>query len=330
MIEHAELMITPIVSGFIGYITNAVAIKMLFRPHTEKHIFGVQVPFTPGLIPKEKGRIAEALGDVISNNFMNQEYLNKYLLSDDMLHKLRSSVTEFIDTQKKNEETVSEFLAHYLSKEEIATITTTTNANLTKQISEKLSEDSVGQSVARIAMASVEDKLRGDSVQSILGGLNGNLANLGRMASFLAKPLIEKIVELLREPTEKFLAHNINDMLKKNGGTIVSNMVNGEVDSFFNKKVCHLLAGHEDKLNKAVNTVENIYLTIIENHLPEILKSIDVKKIICERINEMDVKETEELIFKVMDKELKAITWLGALLGFLMGFITIGINHWLG
>lgn len=37
----------------------------------------------------------------------------------------------------------------------------------------------------------------------------------------------------------------------------------------------------------------------------------------------MDVNETEELIFQVMDKELEAIVWLGALLGLVMGSINI-------
>ena len=37
----------------------------------------------------------------------------------------------------------------------------------------------------------------------------------------------------------------------------------------------------------------------------------------------MDMDETEKLIFQVMDKELKAIVWLGALLGAVMGSINI-------
>lgn len=37
----------------------------------------------------------------------------------------------------------------------------------------------------------------------------------------------------------------------------------------------------------------------------------------------MDVNETEKLIFQVMDKELKAIVWLGTLLGLVMGSINI-------
>ena len=37
----------------------------------------------------------------------------------------------------------------------------------------------------------------------------------------------------------------------------------------------------------------------------------------------MDVNETEKLIFQVMDKELKAIVWLGDLLGLVMGSVNL-------
>ena len=37
----------------------------------------------------------------------------------------------------------------------------------------------------------------------------------------------------------------------------------------------------------------------------------------------MDMNKTEKLIFQVMDKELKAIVWLGALLGMIMGSINL-------
>ena len=42
-----------------------------------------------------------------------------------------------------------------------------------------------------------------------------------------------------------------------------------------------------------------------------------------ERINAMPVEEAEKLIMQVMKKELKAIVWLGALLGLLMGFVNV-------
>lgn len=320
-------IIAPLLGGVIGYITNDIAIKMLFRPHTAKYVFGIHIPFTPGIIPKEKGRIAEAVGGVISENLMNKEVLEKYLLSEDMIEKVRSAVEEFIATQQINNETVVQFLGHYLSKEEIDTIAQNINQSITKQTYEKLADCSVGEKVAHIAIDHVAQKLTIDGAQELLTGIGGALGGLGGMAAGLfGGNIVAKFLGMLREPAEHFLAKNINTMLRDNGEDIVSNMIGGEVDAFFNKPVSKLLEGHEEQLAQAVNTIESIYRSIITEHLPKILQSFDISKIVRERINEMDVNETEKLIFQVMDKELKAIVWLGALLGLVMGSVNILIN----
>lgn len=314
--------VAPLLGGLIGYITNDIAIRMLFRPHKAKYLFGIHIPFTPGIIPKEKGRIAEAIGGVISENLMNNEVLEKYLLSDEMIGKVRSAVEEFISTQQQNQESVARFLGHYLSKDEIDSIAQNINQSITKQTYEKLADSSVGDKVAHIAIDHVAQKLTIDGAQELLSGIGGALGGLkGMAAGLFGGNIVAKFLGMLREPAEHFLAKNINTMLRDNGEEIVSNMIGGEVDHFLNKPVCKLLEGHEEQLAQTVDSIESIYRSIITEHLPKILESIDISKIVRERINEMDVNETEKLIFQVMDKELKAIVWLGALLGLLMGCI---------
>ena len=314
--------IAPLLGGLIGYITNDIAIRMLFRPHKAKYLFGIHIPFTPGIIPKEKGRIAEAIGGVISENLMNNEVLEKYLLSDEMVGKVRSAVEEFISIQQQNQESVARFLGHYLSKDEIDSIAQNINQSITKQTYEKLADSSVGDKVAHIAIDHVAQKLTIDGAQELLSGIGGALGGLkGMAAGLFGGNIVAKFLGMLREPAEHFLAKNINTMLRDNGAEIVSNMIGGEVDHFLDKPVCKLLEGHEEQLAQTVDTIESIYRSIITEHLSKILESIDISKIVRERINEMDVNETEKLIFQVMDKELKAIVWLGALLGLLMGCI---------
>ena len=319
---EVSYVLAPVLGGIIGYITNDIAIRMLFRPHKAKYIKGVHIPFTPGIIPKEKGRIAEALGGVISENLMNKDVLERYLLSDDMVGKVRFAVEEFIETQKYNQETVKEFLCHYLSEEEMSAILQNVIESLAKQTYKKLADPSVGEKVAHIAIDQVAKKLSVDGAEELLAGLGGAIGGLGGLAAgLLGGNIVARFLGMLREPAERFLADNINNMLKNNGKEIVSNMIDGEVEEFLNKPVCKLLEGHDDQLKQAVNTVESIYRAIINDHLPKILDSIDISKIVRERINEMDVNVTEKLIFQVMDKELKAIVWLGAGLGFIMGSI---------
>lgn len=315
-------LLGPLSGGIIGYFTNWLAIKMMFRPHQAKYVFGIHIPFTPGIIPKEKGRMSEAIGAAISENLMSKDVLERYLLSDNMLNKLRSSVEEFVNCQKTNEESVRLFLMHYLSAEEVTNISSNINEGIAQQTYTKLADPAFGDTVSKVVMEHVSKTLSGDGAKVLLAGIGGLAKGLnGVAASLLGVDIVGKFLGLLREPAEKFLANNINEMLRTNGKEIVCNMMGNEVDSFLDKPIAQLLDGHDEHLAQIPNTVESIYKTIITEHLPHILESLDVSKIVSERINEMDMDETEKLIFQVMDKELKAIVWLGALLGAAIGTV---------
>ncbi|MBR4387596.1 MAG: DUF445 family protein [Prevotella sp.] len=314
----------PLIGGVIGYITNYIAIKMLFRPHTAKYLFGMKLPFTPGIIPKEKGRIAEAIGGAISQNLMNHEVLSRYLLSEGMKGKVRHMVEEFMVVQKRNSESVADFLKHYMSEKELQSIVTSVNIDLTKQVHSKLADSEVGKNVAHIVVGSVVEKMKRMNPTEVLGGLFLGLGGLRAMAAkFAGASLWNKFFTMLQAPAERMLTGNINKMLEKNGEEIVSKMLGNEVDTFINTPVCKLLEGKDEQIEQVVNTMETVYQSIISDHLPRILESIDISKIVRDRINEMSMDETEKIIFQVMDKELKAIVWLGALLGTIMGCINI-------
>ncbi len=69
----------PLVGGVIGYITNWLAVKMLFRPLREWRVFGLRVPFTPGVLPRERGRLAVNLGNTVANELLTPEVVRKRL-----------------------------------------------------------------------------------------------------------------------------------------------------------------------------------------------------------------------------------------------------------
>lgn len=316
-------IIPPVIGALIGYITNDIAIRMLFRPHKPKYIFGMRIPFTPGIIPKEKGRIAEAIGTVISNNLMSKEVLGKYLLSDEMIVKVHNGVQEFIDKQKNNDETLEQFLLHYVSKEDIESLTKSINDNFTREAHEKISSPEIGKQVAHAAMDYVNEKFNASGAQEVLDALGVMSGIKGAVAMLFGKDVITKFLSLLREPAEDFLAGNINSMLQKNGDEIVSNLIGNETEKVLSKRVCDFLKGKDEQLDKISASVVSIYTTIIQEHLLKILENIDISQIVRDRINEMDMDETEKLILQVMDKELKAVIWLGALLGLVMGCVNI-------
>ncbi len=65
----------PVAGAVVGYFTNDVAIKMLFRPYTAKYVGKYQVPFTPGLIPSNQGRLATRISDTIMGSLLTPSEL---------------------------------------------------------------------------------------------------------------------------------------------------------------------------------------------------------------------------------------------------------------
>ncbi|CDN11757.1 Alr5253 protein [Richelia intracellularis] len=63
----------PVAGGIIGYYTNDIAIKMLFRPYRAIYIGRQRVPFTPGLIPRNQTRLAQNISDAIMSSLLTPE-----------------------------------------------------------------------------------------------------------------------------------------------------------------------------------------------------------------------------------------------------------------
>lgn len=61
--------------GVIGYFTNDLAIKMLFRPYRPVYVLKRRLPLTPGLIPSNQGRLAQRVSDTIMGSLLTPEEL---------------------------------------------------------------------------------------------------------------------------------------------------------------------------------------------------------------------------------------------------------------
>ncbi|MDF5734126.1 MULTISPECIES: DUF445 domain-containing protein [unclassified Nostoc] len=74
--SHLWLYVSPpVLGGIIGYFTNDIAIKMLFRPYRAIYIAGRRVPFTPGLIPRNQERLAKNISDTIMGSLLTPKEL---------------------------------------------------------------------------------------------------------------------------------------------------------------------------------------------------------------------------------------------------------------
>ncbi|MGK7950403.1 MAG: DUF445 domain-containing protein [Xenococcaceae cyanobacterium] len=69
--------VPPVAGGIIGYFTNDLAIKMLFRPYKPIYIGKRKLPFTPGLIPANQERLAQKISDTIMGSLLTPTELQK-------------------------------------------------------------------------------------------------------------------------------------------------------------------------------------------------------------------------------------------------------------
>ena len=296
-----HFLVGPAVGAVIGYFTNYIAIRMMFRPHKAKYFMGIHIPFTPGIIPKEKSRIAASIGKAVSENLMNREVLEKSLLSDEMLGKMSDAIDEFVTTQGASNETIEQFATHYLSSEDIDAMRENTTSGAVKLIAGKLQDSALGDNIAHMAIEHVMEKTR-NSIAGLLGA--------------------DSLMAAVAKPLERLLAKHINEILQNNSQQMVEDLVQTESRQLMNMTMSDLIKGHDEQVAQIKSGIFSAYRVIITEHLPRILQDINISAIIEDRINDMDMVEAEAIILDVMKKELNAIIWLGALLGSIMGTVT--------
>lgn len=71
------VLLLAVVGAIVGAATNALAIRMLFRPHRAYSIGKWQLPFTPGLLPRRQKELAVQLGNIVANHLLTAEGLGK-------------------------------------------------------------------------------------------------------------------------------------------------------------------------------------------------------------------------------------------------------------
>lgn len=104
---YFRLIAIPLIGAFIGWITNVLAIRLLFRPYEP-----VRMPLTQwqlyGLIPKRRRELAATIGAVVEENLFSVEDFLGFLEDTDTKDKLFDSTLEVVKT------TVMERLPRFL------------------------------------------------------------------------------------------------------------------------------------------------------------------------------------------------------------------------
>ncbi|ELC8449655.1 DUF445 family protein [Clostridium perfringens] len=487
-------IIGALIGAVIGYITNWLAIKMLFRPREAKYIFGMKLPFTPGLIPKEKSRIANKVGETVGTHLLNSDSLSKALKDDKIKAKFNEVAKEKINQVINSNSTLEESLKNTLGENYYALKGNMIN-NITKTILESIQEEEFKNKVKFYIVDSIKERLNKEP-KKIIDFINSNkfreviINTLGeeKTRDIIGKALLKEVKTLGKEDLtieevipenikpyieeyvksqkdtlvdiiknllrDNEVSHKIKSAINDNIPSIVSMFLSGDViygklvslvdkslseeenkeyicdaalafvHESMKKKVSDVInnVGEEklevisdalgDKISKKLNTEENIdsiisklnckissfnsyeeiikvlfndyenilidnidsmisqiinnnqlsggiskiieklfdkflqnslndicynkqnlensimsildnlYNDFVENKSAKVLEIVDISSIVEEQINAFEVDYAEEIIIGIANKELKAITWLGALLGGILGILS--------
>ncbi|MEZ5016364.1 MAG: DUF445 family protein [Flavipsychrobacter sp.] len=89
------IYIIPIISAFIGYFTNWIAIKMLFHPKEPINILGYKLQ---GIFPKRQQQFAQKLGVLVANELLHFDEIADKLKDEKQLQALTPTIEAHINT----------------------------------------------------------------------------------------------------------------------------------------------------------------------------------------------------------------------------------------
>ena len=487
-------IIGALIGAVIGYITNWLAIKMLFRPREAKYIFGMKLPFTPGLIPKEKSRIANKVGETVGTHLLNSDSLSKALKDDKIKAKFNEVAKEKINQIINSNSTLEESLKNTLGENYYALKGNMIN-NIAKTILESIQEEEFKNKLKFYIVDSIKERLNKnpekiidfinsnkfreviintleeEKIRDIIGkallkevktlekedltieevipenikpyieeyvksqkdtlvdiiknllrddevsykiksAINDNIPSIvsmflsgdviyGKLVSLVDKSLseeenkeyicdaalafvhesmkkkvsdvinnvgeeklevisdalgdkiskklnteenidsiisklnckissfnsYEEIIKVLFNDYENILIDNIDSMISQ---IVNNNQLSGEIskiiekvfDKFLQNSLNDICYNKQNLENSIMSILDNLYNDFVENKSAKVLEIVDISSIVEEQINAFEVDYAEEIIIGIANKELKAITWLGALLGGILGILS--------
>lgn len=96
---NSWLLLIPLISAFIGWFTNWVAIKMLFHPKEPKKILFITFQ---GVFPKRQRQFAERLGKLVSTELLSFREIEEKIIDPNNIKKLMPFVESKVDDFLRN------------------------------------------------------------------------------------------------------------------------------------------------------------------------------------------------------------------------------------
>ncbi|MBK9707641.1 MAG: DUF445 family protein [Acidobacteria bacterium] len=272
-----ELLIklSPIVVATLhGYAAAWFAVKMLFRPRNPVYIFGMKVPLTPGMLPKERDQFIIALSTVIGEKLLDVETITDEIMQLNLEPEITSIAKREYLHHSQSESTIQLIVEHI--KEKLYHLRDSAEAR-----------SDIARSLRRIVETEIDRRF--SLLRRFVTDFFLDEAALNRIVGDSITQLADQIAESL------YLRSSITQAMAQIPETIF-----------------------ESESTKKIPAINN-FVSILSHRL-------DVRGILIKRLNALSNEAIEELIMETAGREIAAIVWFGAGIGFIVGIIQTLIN----
>lgn len=195
------------VSGLIGFLTNWIAITMLFRPQVSRPLLG------QGLIPAQKDVIAEKLSNAVNKNLINPDQIKDKLVRSGTLAKVVENVELSIRDLTQNE----------LFKDELFQV-------LTDSVDVYLKDPEVKEKISTLLLTHIENSFDEKTFERYAFKIYKNLRS--DQIRKIIENAISSIPQTIYQRKSDFddVLHSIPNEISNNKGNIEGYLIQGIYD----------------------------------------------------------------------------------------------------
>lgn len=294
--EWLQMLAGPAIGAVIGYCTNYIAVKMLFRPLKPVCIGSFTLPFTPGVIPRRKGQLAKAVGAAIEKSLLGKDDLKEVLLKEEMKQTVAEEIANaaVVGLDKSVRELAEGFTGADGYGDKKAALA----GFLTCKITEGLLRMDVGGIVAKEGAAAVQKRIEGTM-----------------LAMFVKSEMIAQIAGMIGEKVTAYI--------EEDGQPKIAALVEQELDALEERNVRETAADLGLDHEKICALAQKTYEKAIAESADRIAENFHIAEIVEKKIDAMRAEELETLVLSVMKHELGMLVNLGAVIGFVLGFLNL-------
>ncbi|GAB1534950.1 DUF445 family protein [Geovibrio sp. ADMFC3] len=306
-----SFIVTPFVTGFVGYVTNWLAIKMLFRPHKRRwYSFG-----WIGVIPRNRSKLASKVGIMVGEKLIGEEEIAKAVKSDNVQSAIsdtiekelenflktdHGSISDILEKIGLHEETVIKKLSDILADETTLNSISEALSSITAPMLERLADTELNTLAPEGGLEPVIRKVftEGKWQPAVINEISNRLNNLvlsgksfsdllpdklnqstGKVADFLTDKALDILDKLFEdENSRKKVAERLISLKDSMfGGSGFDQLKLGFLNMFLN----------EDSIND-----------LVQEHLPKLINGIKTDPALKQRISKGIKGKIDEFLKK--------------------------------